>query len=99
MRLTQDTQARERMRRYLAYGCLRVTGGRMPAALALNTAAHASSRGDPGCWSGCEPTGPEAVESRRAFLLTHSRGEQKRQRTRVQQSSYQIQSNIHADNI
>lgn len=65
--------------RYLAYGCLRVTGGRMPAALALNTAAHASSRGYPWCWSRCKPTGPEAVESCSTFLLAHSDVEQDRQ--------------------
>lgn len=48
---------------YLAYGCLSITGGGVPAALALNTAAHACSSGHSGRWSRCQGTGAETVET------------------------------------
>lgn len=55
---------------YLAYGCLRVTGGRVPTALALNTAAHTGSGGHPGRWSRCQAAGAKAVESSSTLLHT-----------------------------
>lgn len=48
---------------YQAYGCLRVTGGRVPTALALNAASHSSSSGNTGCWSRCKWTGRKAIKS------------------------------------
>lgn len=55
---------------YLAYGRLRVTGGRVPAALALNTAAHAGSSGHSGRRSRCQGTTTEAVKTCRTLLHT-----------------------------
>lgn len=59
---------------YLAYGCLSITGGGVPTALALNTAAHTSSGGHSGCWSRCQGAGAETVEPCSALL--HTEGEQ-----------------------
>lgn len=54
----------------LAYGGVGVTGGRMPAALALNAAAHSGGGGRPGRWSRCQGAGMEAVKTCSAFLIT-----------------------------
>lgn len=55
---------------HLAYGGVGVTGGRMPAALALNTAAHSGGGGRPGRWSRCQGAGTEAVKTCSALLVT-----------------------------
>lgn len=55
---------------HLAYGGVRVTGGRMPVALALNTAAHSGGGGCSGRWSRCLSTRTKAVKPCRALLIT-----------------------------
>lgn len=54
----------------------------MPTALALNTAAHASSGGHLGRWSRCQGTGTKAVKTCSTFLLTERKRETDKQTVR-----------------
>lgn len=66
---------------HLAYGGIGIAGGSMPAALALNTAAHSGSGGHPGRWSRCQGAGTEAVKTCSALLITQG-NERRRVRDR-----------------
>lgn len=54
----------------------------MPAALALNAAAHSGGGGRPGRWSRCQGAGMEAVKTCSAFLNTQETHRRVRDRER-----------------